>query len=129
MFIAAGPSLDHSYVVCDLITVLCPAPTPSRWHIALSRRVSPVPNQTVYTFRHPYAEEFFVRCRSKIFPHVHGPSPRDTGLGSPFACFRRGLTTRQCSLYAADCVLARLLSEPLSLGFNAGISPDPRHLP
>jgi len=40
-----------------------------------------------------------------------------------FIRFHGKLTTRQCSLYATDCVLARLHSEPLSLGFDAGISP------
>ena len=36
---------------------------------------------------------------------------------------------RQYSLYAADCVLARPLTEPLSLGFDAGISPGHRQTP
>ena len=36
---------------------------------------------------------------------------------------------RQYSLYAADCVLARPLAEPLSLGFDAGISPGHRQTP
>ena len=50
----------------------------------LPRRVSPVPNQTVCTFRHPYAEEFVARCASKVFPRVHGL--RQVSRGSALPC-------------------------------------------
>ncbi len=95
-------------------------------YLAPARRVSPVPNLTFHTFRHPYAGEFLGRCCFKIFPLVY--CLRQAKRGSALTClaFTRGLTTRQCSLYATDCVFARPLSEPLSLGFNAGISPGLR---
>ena len=65
-------------------------------------------------------------CISKIFPHVYSLHPQGRGSALLISASRGWLTTRQCSLYATDCVLARLLNEPLSLGFDAGISPGPR---
>ena len=109
-----------------LITVLCPAPTPSGWHIAPTSRVSPVPNETLYTFRHPYADEFIVRCISKIFPHVRGL--RQGARGSALICLpKQG--NNDAAVFALCCGLRTCLAHfqgPLSLGFNAGFSPGPR---
>jgi len=65
----------------------------------------------MHTFRHPYAEEFFVGCRSKIFPHVHRPSPGIARLGSPLPAlaviWRRGSVR---FMLRTACLLGSFLS-------------------
>jgi len=87
--LAAGPSLGKGSVVPCLLTVLCPAPTPSRLACARPRRASPVPRWTVPTFRVPYPGGFLGAALPRASP-LPWPSPCSAGLGSLLSGLRRG---------------------------------------
>jgi hypothetical protein len=87
--LAAGPSLGEGSVVPRLLTVLCPAPTPSRLACTRPRRVSPVPRSTFPAFHVPYPGGFVGAALPRASP-LPWPSPISARLGSLFSGLRRG---------------------------------------
>jgi hypothetical protein len=108
---AAGPSLACGYVVRQLQSVLCPAPTPSGW------RTPPCPGGPLQ-FRARLSlrstsltpgGSWWVLSRSGL-PHVHGLRPCLQGSAPPWPPRSRrkvSLTARQTSRHAADHRFAR----------------------
>jgi hypothetical protein len=118
---AARPSLDQRSVVAGRLTVLCPAPTPSRWAVApgeegLSSSWSDCPHVPF-----PIRRGVLRGCPSKVFP---------TSLAFAFAAQARlplgpwrsparvNLTARQDSRYATDRTLARPPEEDFVSGLR-----------
>ena len=93
-----------------LSTVLCPLRLPLCPGIRQQRRVSPVPRSDYTNIPLPLRRRVLRRClpRSSLLPW---PSPYGPGLGSLLFRSHGIITTRQYSLYATDCWLARSLTD------------------
>src|SRR6266542_1420801 len=115
---AARPSLGRGCVVPALVTVLCPAPTPSRLAVAQAEEgLSSSPTDYPCIPR-PLRRGVLDGCASQGFTAsvaFADLSPARLPLlpWSPRGC----LTTRQPSLHAADCRFAR----PPREGFVSGL--------
>ena len=121
--LAARPSLDRSYVVFGLLTVLCPAPTPSR--LADARTEEGLSSSSLHylCIPRPLHRGVLDGCTSQGFP-ASVAFARYTEARLPLAPNaeitprRVKLTMRQTSRHATDCRFACLPFEDVVSGLH-----------